>query len=224
MMTVFVLSDRISFPPQNLAEENGLLAIGGDLSEERLIASYQMGIFPWYSEGDPILWWTPDPRLVLFPKNLHISRSLKKIIRQKRFDVTVDHAFRKVIQSCADVHREKNKDTWIVKDMVEAYVKLHHKGYAHSVEVWSENKLVGGIYGVSIGKAFFGESMFTRVSNASKIAMLEVKSFELIDCQMTTNHLLRMGACEIKRNEFVKKLKHALTLYEKPQKWYLKLT
>lgn len=229
-MSVFVLSDRIAFPPQNLAEENGLLAIGGDLSVERLIASYKMGIFPWYSEGDPILWWTPDPRLVLFPEELHTSKSLNKLIRKKKFNVTVDHDFENVIQSCADVHKEKDSDTWIVSEMVEAYLRLHHEGYAHSVETWLDDKLVGGVYGVSIGKCFFGESMFTRENNASKVAftylvkLLQAKSFELIDCQMTTDHLLSLGAREIRRNEFVKRLKRALKNTEPPAKWSLKLT
>ena len=229
-MPVFVLSKKISFPPQSFAEGNGLIAIGGDLSPERLIASYRMGIFPWYSDGDPILWWTPDPRLVLFPKELHTPRSLEKVIRKNYFDVTVDHDFKSVIQSCSDVHKEKNKGTWIVKEMIEAYVKLHQMGYAHSIETWRHGRLVGGLYGVSMGKCFFGESMFSTESDASKVALVYLvrvlleHSFELIDCQMTTRHLARFGAREIQRAEFIRRLNSALDSDQPPQSWQMKLT
>ena len=207
-MTIFLLSDKIAFPPQHLAEKEGLLAIGGDLSEKRLLLAYQMGIFPWYSHNEPIMWWSPDPRLVLYPQEFKISRSLKKVINRNTFTLKIDTAFDDVIQACAGVRRKKQDGTWIVDDMITAYHKLHNAGFAHSFEAWKDDILVGGLYGVSLGRCFFGESMFSCQSNASKVALvflvefLQQRSFELIDCQVTTEHLLSVGAREIPRKRF----------------------
>lgn len=215
-MPVFRLSDDPLFPPPDLAEKNGLLAVGGDLSERRLLTAYSMGIFPWYSEGDPILWWSPDPRLVLFPDEFITSRSLRQTIKRQTFTVTMDTAFEEVIRACAAVHDKRAGDTWITEAMIEAYTGLHRSGFAHSVETWSDGQLAGGLYGLSLGAAFFGESMFTRKSNASKVAFaalvqyLKHHGISLIDCQMTTPHLLSLGAREILRSEFMELLHSAL--------------
>ena len=168
-MPIFALSEEVVFPPPRLATREGLLAIGGDLSAERLLRAYRQGIFPWYSDDEPILWWSPDPRLVLYPREFHLSRSLERTIRRGDFSVTMDRAFERVIRECGRVRRETGEGTWIVAEMVEAYCGLHRAGFAHSVEVWQADDLAGGLYGVSLGRCFFGESMFTRVSNASKV-------------------------------------------------------
>lgn len=217
-MPIFYLSNTdIDFPPPGFADETGLLAVGGDLSTGRLLKAYEMGIFPWFSEGEPYLWWSPDPRLVLFPHELKVSKSLKKLLRKNKFKVTFDLAFGDVIRNCAQVRHEKSEETWIVDEMVEAYERLHHEGYAHSVEAWLDDELAGGLYGVSLGKCFFGESMFARVSNASKIAFahmvkrLEYLDFTMIDCQVTTAHLVSMGAREIPRQAFLEHLNKSLT-------------
>jgi len=224
-MPIFQLSDKASFPPPHFSEGDGLLAVGGDLSEERLVKAYYMGIFPWYSDPDPILWWSPDPRLVLFPSDLRVSRRLRRTIRRGTFRVTMDTAFEQVIQSCAEIPRKHEKGTWITPDMVTAYCRLHTAGFAHSVEVWSEGRLAGGLYGVAIGRCFFGESMFSNQSNASKVAFVKLveylhkKEFRLIDCQVTTTHLKKFGAREIPRAEFLNILEE---LREKPSlrgKW-----
>lgn len=215
-MPVFELSERLGFPPPHLAGPEGLLAIGGDLSLPRLLLAYKKGIFPWYSEYDPIIWWSPDPRLVLFPRDLRVSRSLRKTLHQGRFQITLDRAFEQVIRECANVRIESGQGTWLVEEMIEAYILLHHAGYAHSAEAWQDGKLAGGLYGVSLGTAFFGESMFARVSNASKAAFvtlvrrLETWGFDLIDCQVRTEHLVRLGAVEIPRREFLKRLEKSL--------------
>jgi len=215
-MPVYMLSDELVFPSVHLAMEEGLLAVGGDLSPERLLLAYKEGIFPWFSENDPILWWSPDPRLVLFPDDLRISRSLAKTLRGGKFRVTMDRDFRGVITACAEI-RGKNRDgTWITREMIAAYIRLHELGYAHSVETWYDRKLVGGLYGVSLGRGFFGESMFTQMSDASKMALVHLrdhlrgKDFHFIDCQMPTAHLLRLGACKISRQRFQSLLKQAL--------------
>jgi leucyl/phenylalanyl-tRNA--protein transferase len=193
-----------------------LLAIGGDLSAHRLLRAYRQGIFPWYSDDEPILWWSPDPRLVLYPNEFHRSRSLEKIIRRGDFSVTMDRAFERVIRECSRLRRETGEGTWIVAEMVEAYCGLHRAGFAHSVEVWQAEDLAGGLYGVSLGRCFFGESMFTRVSNASKVGLaalvgfLKEGGFGLIDCQVTTGHLQRMGAREIPRKVYLKELERLL--------------
>ena len=216
-MPVFLLTDELVFPPPHLARKDGLLAVGGDLSVNRLLLAYREGIFPWFIRRDPILWWSPDPRLVLFPEEIKVSKSLEKTIKQCVFHVTMDTAFHKVIIECARVRTQKNEGTWITEEMMGAYGKLHELGFAHSVEAWFKGELAGGSYGVSIGKCFFGESMFTRVNNASKVALvalvdyLRKMSFDMIDCQITTGHLMRFGAREIPRNLFLTLLKKSLS-------------
>jgi leucyl/phenylalanyl-tRNA--protein transferase len=224
---VFRLPDKLVFPPTDLAEENGLLAIGGDLSEARLLLAYSLGIFPWYSENDPILWWSPDPRLILLPPEVRISRSLKQTINRGVFKIAMDTAFEEVITSCATVHYKKAADTWITDEMISAYVQLHKAGDAHSVEAWSDGELAGGLYGISLGSAFFGESMFARKSNASKAAFaalveqLTKWKFTLIDCQITTAHLKSFGAMDVPRRNFMKMLKTALKRATKKGIWKL---
>jgi len=216
-MPVFLLTDELVFPPPHLARKDGLLAVGGDLSVNRLLLAYREGIFPWFIRRDPILWWSPDPRLVLFPEEIKISKSLEKTIKQCVFHVTMDTAFHQVITECARVRARKNEGTWITEEMMGAYGQLHELGFAHSVEAWFKGELAGGLYGVSIGKCFFGESMFTRVNNASKVALvalvdyLRKMSFDMIDCQITTGHLMSFGAREIPRNLFLTLLKKSLS-------------
>lgn len=203
----------ISFPPAATAlrEPNGLLAVGGDLSPGRLIHAYQQGIFPWFSESDPILWWSPNPRAVFFPDKLHISRSLAKTNRKSNWRVTINHCFADVILACAE-QRADNEGTWITAEMIEAYSKLHQLGHAHSVEVWFDNTLVGGLYGVAIGRAFCGESMFHHKTDASKIALVRfAKHFEqdggqFLDCQVGNPHLFSLGAVNLQRERFLVKL------------------
>lgn len=224
-MPVFLLSDKISFPPPYLASKEGLLAVGGDLSQKRLLLAYRTGIFPWFSDDEPILWWSPDPRLVLYPEEIRVSKTLKKIIKKKMFHVTMDSAFVQVINQCAKIRLQNNQGTWVVKEMIDAYCKLHESGFAHSVEAWYQGELAGGLYGVSLGKCFFGESMFTRVSNASNVALvklveyLNALSFDMIDCQLTTEHLLRFGAKEIPRISFLNQLEESLKAPTKKGKW-----
>lgn len=211
-MPVYQLIDQPLFPPPEFAEEGGLLAIGGDLSTPRLLLAYSMGIFPWFNEGDPILWWSPDPRCILEPAELKISRSLAKVLRRQEFAVTFDQDFAAVIDACASV-RQPEEGTWITAGMRQAYLRLHRLGYAHSVEVWRDEALVGGLYGVCMGRCFFGESMFHRVTDASKIALVElarhllVRRFELIDCQLPTPHLLSLGARVVPRDVFLQRLR-----------------
>jgi len=211
---IFGLTDDLIFPPPYLAREDGLLAIGGDLSVERLLLAYGQGIFPWYTEEDPILWWAPDPRLVLEPGKFHLSKRLDRIIRQGRFHVTFDTAFAQVIRACAFPRQGKAQGTWLVPEMIEAYIRFHGAGYAHSVECWQGETLVGGLYGVALGRIFFGESMFSRVSNSSKVALahlvklLRQWQFDLIDCQMTTSHLMSLGAREMPGYEFYSRLEN----------------
>jgi leucyl/phenylalanyl-tRNA--protein transferase len=202
-------SRSYNFPPINHALEHpdGLLAVGGDLSMERLLVAYRQGIFPWYSDDQPILWWSPSQRMVLFPEYLKVSRSLRQTIRRNKFTVTMDTCFRAVMKKCAE-HTDKRPSTWITKDMLEAYCHLHENGFAHSVEIWYEEQLVGGLYGLALGKVFFGESMFSRVTDASKVALvrlvrqLEHWGYELIDCEVYNNHLASLGAMEIPRRDF----------------------
>lgn len=215
-MPIFWLTQEPIFPSPELSNKDGLLAAGGDLSEERLLKAYSLGIFPWYIEDSPILWWSPDPRLILIPEEIKVSRSLKKTIRKGLFNVTMDTAFEQVIRNCATAQRNGQDSTWITKDMIEAYIRLHQAGYAHSVESWHKGELVGGLYGVIIGKAFFGESMFSKMSNASKAAFvtlierLKEQRFKFIDCQVTTKHLLSLGAKQVPRKIFLGLLKDAL--------------
>ena len=207
-----LLDDDFSFPSAELAEPDGLLAIGGDLSPLRLLTAYANGIFPWYNEGEPILWWSLDPRLVIRPGEMKVSKSLRHTLRSGKFEVRIDTAFRSVMQHCALTPRDGQDGTWITDDILEAYCRLHELGFAHSFETWQEGELVGGLYGVAIGKAFFGESMFHSVSDASKVAFwhlhqfLQAHDFKLIDCQQETPHLLSLGAYTIPRKDFLKEL------------------
>lgn len=207
---MYFLTDKIGFPNVSEASSEGLLAIGGDLSPERLIHAYSNGIFPWFENEEPILWWSPDPRFVLFPADLKISRSMKQILKRNRYKVTVNKDFKSVIEACAIAKRDGQKGTWITQQMIEAYHKLHQLGYAKSIEVWENNKLVGGLYGVDLGnKVFSGESMFTKVSNASKVGFIvfvQNSNYNVIDCQVHTKHLESLGAKHISRKEFLKLL------------------
>ena len=210
---MFFLTDEVLFPPVYEADNNGLLAIGGDLSLERLKLAYQSGIFPWYSDGDPILWYCPNPRMVLFPKELKISKSMEQVMKSGRFTVTFNTLFEEVILNCKTIDRsgQGQDGTWITNEMQKAYVNLHNDGMAKSVEVWEGQKLVGGLYGVEVGNVFCGESMFSKVNNASKVALTALaqnkqKEYELIDCQVYNNHLASLGAKEIERDCFLKYL------------------
>ena len=213
-MPVFRLNRQPVFPPVEMSEENGLLAVGGDLSPERLVLAYRQGIFPWYADGEPILWWSPDPRFVLYPEKLKVARSMRQTLKKNLFAVTYDRDFQAVMEGCRE-RRAKGDGTWITDEMFEAYRRLHEEGLAHSVEVWSGGDLAGGLYGVSLGKCFFGESMFTRVSNASKAGFIALTRtlqrlrFVLIDCQVYTDHLLSLGAEMIPRPAFLDVLKGA---------------
>ena len=217
-MPIYRLIDLPVFPRPELADESGLLAVGGDLSVSRLIEAYRLGIFPWYDEDQPILWWSPDPRLILELDELHISRSLKKAIRRGGFEIHFDRDFEGVLQGCSGPRRKEEEEggTWLIPEMCKAYQKLHALGIAHSVEVWQDGALVGGLYGVAMGRAFFGESMFSRVSNGSKVALVALVAFlkghggALLDCQVTTDHLCSMGAKEIPRSLFLTRLREAL--------------
>lgn len=208
-MAVFLLDERLVFPPAELAEPGGLLAVGGDLRPERLELAYRKGIFPWYSEAQPILWHSPDPRFVLYPERLKVSRSLRSLLRRGRFRVSFDSAFERVVEGCAVIPRPGQAGTWIVEEMKEAYLALHRRGLAHSVEVWDGAELVGGLYGVAIGAVFFGESMFSRVSNSSKVGFATLvpwlleRGVRLIDCQVYTRHLESLGAEQLARRGFL---------------------
>ncbi len=214
LLTCIYLSEELWFPPVEEAEEIGLLAVGGDLSPQRLLLAYSLGIFPWYNPGEPILWWSPNPRCVLFPDQIHISRSLNKVLKRGDFHVTFDRDFSAVIEGCRQTRTEQG--TWITPEMYSAYVELHRLGFAHSVECWQDEQLVGGLYGVSVGRCFFGESMFSRVTNASKVAMvtlcrqLQMLGFHLLDCQQSSEHLLSLGATEISRENFCRLLADGL--------------
>jgi leucyl/phenylalanyl-tRNA--protein transferase len=205
------LNQTIEFPSLTEANHEGLLAIGGDLSPERVLYAYQNGIFPWYESNQPILWWAPDPRFVLYPKKLKVSKSTKQILRNQPFEITVNRNFKEVIKACANVKREAQSGTWITNEMIQTYCDLHQRGIAKSVEVWQNKKLVGGLYGVELNDTIFcGESMFSYVSNASKIGFItfvQNSKYKLIDCQLHTNHLESLGAEPISRLEFMKYLK-----------------
>jgi leucyl/phenylalanyl-tRNA--protein transferase len=208
-MPLFALDKELIFPPVHLAEPDGLLAVGGDLSTERLLLAYKKGIFPWY-EGEHILWWSPDPRFVLFPDELRVSKSMQSLIKKNAFDFTINKAFAEVIASCKTIDRKGQAGTWISEDVKKAYTALHRLGHAHSAEAWQNGELVGGLYGVRTGKVFCGESMFSKQSNASKYAFilmvedLRKHGIELIDCQVYTPHLESLGARMIPRKEFLK--------------------
>jgi leucyl/phenylalanyl-tRNA---protein transferase len=225
-MPVFQLTEKIVFPRPELAEKNGLLAIGGDLSPERLIVAYKSGIFPWYSQNDPILWWCTSPRLVLFPEEFRVSRRLNRDIKKPLYRITMDKAFEKVIASCARVRIDRHEQTWISPAMQNAYCHLHRLGYAHSVECWHGDELAGGLYGVALDRVFFGESMFSMLKNGSKLALaalvgfLKKRNVQLIDCQMTTTHLLGFGAREISGLEFQNSLKTLIKTLSPDGAWY----
>ncbi len=211
-----------AFPDPHTAEEDGLLGYGGDLSSDRLLSAYKQGIFPWYKEGEPILWWSPNPRLLLYPEKFIVRKSFKRVLRSAKFSVTFDKHFSEVITSCASIYREGQEASWITNDMEKAYIRLHKEGFAHSVEVHLEDKLVGGLYGLAIGKAFFGESMFSLVSDSSKVAfkalsdVLGSRGYDFIDCQMKTSHMVRLGAQTVEREIFLEALEATI---HKPTDW-----
>jgi len=216
------------FPPIDYAleEPNGLLCVGGDLSPERLLAAYRYSLFPWFNDDQPILWWSPNPRAVLFPADIHISRSLRKAIRKKKYYVTFDQCFTDVVAACAEP-RPYEANTWISDEIRRAYTQLHQMGYAHSVEVWQGEQLVGGLYGIALGKVFFGESMFSRATDSSKIAFvyltrqLQQWGFQLIDCQVASEHLTSLGAIDIDRNQFIDLLnQHSETAVQRSTPWH----
>lgn len=218
--------EELTFPHPSFANADGILAVGGDLKPERLVLAYNWGIFPWYNEGEPIIWWHPDPRFVLFPNQLRVSKSMRPIFNQKKFTFTFDKDFRSVIASCQRVFRKGQKaGTWITPDMQAAYIRLHEQGYAHSVEVWQGDELVGGLYGIALGKVFFGESMFAKVDNASKagfitlVQKLKEKGYTLIDCQQGTRHLKSLGAESISRDAFLQYLTANQTLKTEAKSW-----
>ncbi len=205
-----------SFPDPRFASDEGLLAYGGDLSSPRLLTAYRNGIFPWYNPGDPILWWSPNPRLLLYPKDFYVRKSFRRVLRNGGFSVTFDHAFEEVIRHCATVKREGQNHTWITEEMQEAFIRLHKEGFAHSVEVYKNGELAGGLYGIAMGKAFFGESMFSLVPDASKVAfkalsdVLGLRGYDFIDCQMETSHMRGLGAKTVERDTFLDELHEAL--------------
>lgn len=216
---IYLLSDELIFPPAEWARPDGLLAVGGDLSVERLLLAYRSGIFPWpIADGDevPLLWWAPLERAIITPAELHVGRSLRKVARRGDYAIRYDTAFESVIRACSEAPRPGQGGTWIIPEMIEAYTRLHHAGYAHSVEAWAGGELVGGLYGVSLGGCFFGESMFTRRDNASKVAFvtlcerLSSWEFDLIDCQLQNDHLVRFGVYQIPRSDFMKRLARSL--------------
>lgn len=224
-MQIPQLTKEIKFPPPHLATEEGLLAIGGDLRVERIMAAYHQGVFPWYSDETPIMWWNPDPRFVLYPSRLKISKSMKQVLRQNRFKITFDTAFREVMESCQKSPRSDQDGTWITNELIDAFEKIHELGAAHSVEVWQDGELVGGLYGLSIGRVYFGESMFTRVSNASKAGFITLvqemskRGIEMIDCQVYTSHLESLGAESISRDQFLGQLEVLLDFESNMGKW-----
>lgn len=224
-MPVEISRQTLEFPDLDEADESGLLALGGDLSIERLKLAYSKGIFPWYEKGMPILWWSPDPRMVLFPDKMIISHSLKQSIKKQQFTITIDKAFEQVIKNCAKTPRKGEKGTWITREMKNAYIDLHEAGYAHSAEAWLDGELVGGLYGVALGKVYFGESMFHHVTNASKVAFYQLVeklnkwNFKIIDAQVYTNHLESLGGEMIPRGEYIRILEKALLIDDVTGSW-----
>ncbi len=214
-MALFALDKELLFPPVHLAEPDGLLAVGGDLSTERLLLAYRNGIFPWY-EGEHILWWCPDPRFILVPSKLKVSKSMRQLMKKNIFRFTTNTAFEEVINNCKSISRRGQDGTWITNEIKEAYIRLHREGYAHSAEAWLGDELVGGLYGVRLGKVFFGESMFSKVSNASKFAFISYieqltkEGVQLIDCQVYTEHLESLGARMMSRTTFIQMVKTLL--------------
>jgi len=224
-MPVLLLTRSLNFPDVSQADEDGLLAVGGDLSLERLKLAYSKGIFPWFNDDSPILWWSPDPRMVLFPEKLKVSQSLRQVFRKGSFKVTLDHAFAEVIHNCAATPRKDEDGTWITSEMQQAYIKLHEAGLAHSVEAWQDGKLVGGLYGVALGKVFCGESMFHHLANASKVAFCYLVEklidwdFEIIDSQVHTDHLESLGAELIPRSQYLEILERAIAREDIKGSW-----
>ena len=231
-MPVFLLTDDLVFPPPHLASEEGLLAVGGDLSVKRLLLAYRQGIFPWYSSGEPLLWWSPDPRFVLYPQALKVSKSMKQVFKKQQFSITFDTCFSDVVTACRRILRPGQSSTWITQPMVAAYCRLHRAGFAHSVEVWDTQtgQLAGGLYGVALGGHFYGESMFSHQSNASKagfivlVKQLQTWGFTLIDCQLHTQHLESVGAKNIPRSHFLQLLKENRQTQTLRGNWQLELT
>ena len=213
---MFLLSNELYFPPVTEADEEGILAIGGDLSTQRLILAYRNGIFPWYTDDEPIIWWCPNPRFVLFPDEIKISKSMRAVIKKQTYSFTINNCFNNVIKNCKTINREGQSGTWISEEVIDAYTNLHNLGYALSAETWKNNKLVGGLYGVKMGNIFFGESMFSLSPNASKFAFIQLvqhlknEGVKLIDCQVYTNHLESLGAKMIDRNDFMRLLEQHL--------------
>jgi leucyl/phenylalanyl-tRNA--protein transferase len=207
---MYILDHNIKFPPVSKASKEGVLAIGGALCAERLLLAYKSGIFPWFDDEEPLIWWSPDPRFVLFPKQLKVSKSMKQVLRNSNFEITINKDFESVINHCSNIIRGGQEGTWITKNMKDAYLKLHEMGYAKSIEVWLDSELVGGLYGIDVNNGVFcGESMFSLVSNASKvgfITFIQNSNYKLIDCQVYTNHLESLGAKDISREEFLKYL------------------
>ncbi len=218
---------EIQFPDPNEADEDGLVAIGGNLSSDFLLAAYSQGLFPWFNEGDPLLWWSPDPRMVLYPQKFKCSKSLQQVLNKNVFTVSIDCNFEQVISECAAARRNKQNGTWITKEMMEAYIKLHHEGYAHSFETYLDKKLVGGLYGMSLGRAFFGESMFYKLDNASKVALYylceyaKTKNFDFIDAQQSTEHMRSLGAEDVPRRKFIHMLGSSLKYPTQKGNWQL---
>ena len=213
---MFLLSNELYFPPVTEADEEGILAIGGDLSTQRLILAYRNGIFPWYTDDEPIIWWCPNPRFVLFPDEIKISKSMRAVIKKQTYSFTINNCFNNVIKNCKTINREGQSGTWISEEVIDAYTNLHNLGYALSAETWKNNKLVGGLYGVKMGNIFFGESMFSLSPNASKFAFIQLvkhlknEGVKLIDCQVYTTHLESLGAKMIDRNDFMRLLEQHL--------------
>ena len=225
MSHFFLTKTTLYFPPVEKANSEGILAIGGDLSVERLLYAYESGVFPWFSQGDPIVWWSPDPRFVLYPEKIKVSKSMKQLFKKQAFRVSFDTCFEEVITNCSSIKRKGQYGTWITDELKVSCLKLHELGYAHSVEVWHESDLVGGLYGVALGKCFFGESMFSKMSNASKYGfitltkILQEKGFKIIDCQVHTNHLESLGAEFIRRWQFMEELEEALQAPKVQESW-----
>lgn len=224
-MPIYQITESLVFPPPEFADPDGLIGIGGDLSVQRLLLAYESGIFPWFNEDQPILWWSPKNRMILYPENFKCSKSLKQKLNGKKFELKIDTAFEEVINLCKNITRKDQNGTWITNEIKTAYCKLHKLGFAHSFEIWQEQNLVGGLYGVSLGRAFFGESMFSLVSDASKAAFFYLcqfaknQEFHFIDCQLHTSHLESLGASEIDRSQFLKELKSALAFPDLNTQW-----
>ena len=219
------MARKIQFPDPNQAEDDGLVAVGGELSSDFLLAAYSQGIFPWFNEGEPLLWWSPNPRMVLFPKNFKLSKSLYQTIKNGKYKLKIDENFREVIEGCSTVKRKGQSGTWITEDMVKAYTELHQEGYAHCVETYRDDQLIGGLYGLSLGKAFFGESMFHTEKDASKFALYYLNqlmlkwNYHFIDVQQSTPHLRSLGAVDVRRDEFLNRLKEALDFPTMKRMW-----